>query len=118
MPPRLLYHYTDEAGLSAILASGVLLASTASRNPRDIRHGEGQYLTDLAPGELSPARLSRRLLGHPFAGHRFTHFPSIVTTGLDVRAGRDRIFVVPGSNPLPLAGRIVASGPVPVLMQS
>ena len=46
----ILYHYTDEKGLQGITSSGKLLPSTSSRNPRDVRYGNGQYFTDVTPG--------------------------------------------------------------------
>jgi hypothetical protein len=90
-----------------------LLASTAVRNPNDVRHGEGQYLTDIGPGALTPARLSRALVGHPFCGHRFCCFLAIETAGLRIIAARPGVFVVPGSIPLPISDRIRGYGHVP-----
>ncbi len=107
---RILYHYTDQAGLRGILASGVLRPSTAASSPRDVRYGDGQYLTDIQPGTMSAAQLSRALIGHPFLGHRFTHYVSIDVTGLTVVQGRRGVFVIPGNRPLGLRGRIVTHG--------
>jgi Domain of unknown function (DUF6881)/HYD1 signature containing ADP-ribosyltransferase len=61
-----LFHYTDAAGLDAILLTAQLLPSTGTRSPNDVRYGDGQYLTDIEPGTMTGAQLSRRLLGHPW----------------------------------------------------
>jgi RHS repeat-associated protein len=110
---RVLYHYTDEAGLKGITESKELRPSLQANNPKDVRYGEGQYLSDFAPGENTPAQLSREFLGQPFQGRRFTHYVEVDVTGLEVVQGRNGVFVVPGNKPLDLTGRIVGSGPVP-----
>jgi hypothetical protein len=110
---RVLYHYTDEAGVRGITESGELRPSLRANNPRDVRYGEGQYMSDFAPGTRTPAQLSREFLGQPFQGRRFTHYVEIDVTGLNVVQGRNGVFVVPGNQPLDLTGRIVGSGPVP-----
>lgn len=110
--PRTLYHYTDSDGLAGILTTGHLLASTVQRNPKDVRYGEGAYLSDIEPDTLSPARLSRRFLGHPFSSRRFTHYLEILVNGWEVIEGRPGVFVVPGPGPFDLSGRIVRSGEV------
>jgi hypothetical protein len=110
---RVLYHYTDEAGARGITGSGELRPSLRANNPRDVRYGEGQYLSDFAPGTKTPAQLSREFLGQPFQGRRFTHYVEIDVTDLNVVQGRNGVFVVPGNQPLDLTGRIVGSGPVP-----
>jgi hypothetical protein len=59
---------------------------------------------------MSSVRLSRRLLGNPFQGRRFTHFIEIDVTGLQIVQGRRHVFVVPNGQPLDVTGRIVRSG--------
>jgi RHS repeat-associated protein len=110
---RVLYHYTDEAGMTGITESGELRPSLRANNARDVRYGEGQYLSDFAPGTKTPAQLSREFLGQPFQGRRFTHYVEIDVTGLNAVQGRNGVFVVPGNQPLDLTGRIVGSGTVP-----
>ena len=66
-----LFHYTDGVGMQGILATQLLHPSTAAANPNDARYGDGQYLSDLPPGEKTPAQLSRLFLGQPFLGRRF-----------------------------------------------
>ena len=95
-----------------ILSSGQLLASTASANPNDARYGDGQYLSDVEPGRMTPAQLSRLFLGQPFQGRRFTHFIEMNVDGLAVRKGREHVFVVPGTLPLAVAGHVICSGEI------
>lgn len=66
--------YTDEAGQGGILDGGKLNPSLKSDSPKDARCGDGQYLTDIAPGTRSCARLSACFLGIPFQGRKFTHY--------------------------------------------
>ena len=106
----ILYHYTDESGLAGILSSGRLDASTRARNPRDVRYGDGQYLSDIPPGTKGPSQLSRHFLNLPFFGHRFTHYVAIEVEGLAWFEGRTGVFVIPNDQPLDLTGRIVGSG--------
>lgn len=105
-----LYHYTYAIGLAAILQTQSLWASTTAGNPRDVRYGNGQYLTDIPPATHTAAQLSRALFGHPFLGRRCTHFLEIDVTGLNVQSGRVGVFVIPNDQPLDLAGRIIRSG--------
>jgi hypothetical protein len=105
-----LYHYTDQAGHDAILRSNILLPSTTAGHPRDVRYGDGQYLTDIQPGTRTAAQLSRDLYGHPFLGRRCTHYLEIDVTGLNVRTGRPGVYVIPNNQPLDLTGRLVRSG--------
>ena len=109
--PVVLYHYTSAEGLRAILAAGLLQPSTAARNPADARYGDGQYLTDIPPGTMTPAQLSARFIRNPYQGRRFTHYLAINVTGLTVLQGRPHVFVVPNSQALDLTGRLLASGP-------
>ena len=105
-----LFHYTDEAGMNGILESGELNPSLRSVNPSDARYGNGQYLSDVKPGTMSCAQLSRCFIGQPFQASRFTNYVEINVDGLNVVEGRTGVFVVPGETPLDLSGRIVSSG--------
>lgn len=82
-----------------------------------MRYGDGQYLTDIAPGTRSPASLSRILIGFPFQARRFSHYVEIDATGLELIVGREGVLVVPGTDDLGLRDRIVSSGPVPSVTQ-
>jgi RHS repeat-associated protein len=110
--PSTLFHYTNESGLKGILDSGTLNPSLKAINPRDVRYGNGQYLSDVAPGAKTPAQLSRAFLGNPFQGARFTRYVEVDVRGLNVVQGRSGVFVIPGEDRLSLFGRIVSSGGV------
>jgi hypothetical protein len=99
--------------MTGITDSNEVLPSLQANNPKDVRYGEGQYLSEFAPGTKTPAQLSREFLGQPFQGRRFTHYVAIDVTGLDLLEGRNGVFVVPGNKPLDVTGRIVGSGPIP-----
>src|SRR5712692_2503620 len=103
-----LFHYTDQLGLAGILQTRVLLPSKATSQRRDVRYGDGQYLTDIAPGTMTPAQLSRALIGHPFRGSRFTHYVELDTNGLKVVCGRAGVFVIPNDQPLDLTCSVTA----------
>lgn len=105
-----LFHYTDEGGMKGILDSGELHPSLKSANPKDARYGDGQYLSDIQPGAKTCAQLSRCFLNQPFQGNRFTNYVEINVDGLQVVQGRANVFVVPGTEPLDLTGRIVSFG--------
>lgn len=108
--PATLFHYTDEAGMQGIVNSGKLNRSLRSVNPADARYGNGQYLSDIAPGTQTCAQLSRCFLGQPFQGQRFTNYVEVNVDGLQTVQGRANVFVVPGETPRDLAGRIVGFG--------
>ena len=108
----ILYHYTDAAGHRGILESGQIHASTRARNPRDVRYGDGPYLSDIPPGSKTSAQLSRESLNLPFFGSRFTHDVAIEVEGLGWSEGRPGVYLIPNERPLDVSGRIMASGPV------
>lgn len=109
-----LFHYTDKAGLEGILKTRLLHPSLVALNPADARYGDGQYFSDIVPGEASLSVLSRLFLGFPFQGRRFTHYVEVDLTELDVIFGRVGVFVVLNNDPLDLTNRILSSGPVPL----
>jgi HYD1 signature containing ADP-ribosyltransferase len=47
--PNRLYHYTTELGLLGIIKSKTLYPSLDRGDNTDVRYGEGQYFTNLAP---------------------------------------------------------------------
>lgn len=110
--PSRLYHYTNEAGLNGIVDSGQLKPSLKALNPNDVRYGNGQYLSDIPPGTMTPAQLSRQFINNPYQGARYTHFVEIDTAGLDIIQGRPGVYVVPNEVPLDLTGRLTNSGKV------
>jgi hypothetical protein len=105
-----LWHYTDAHGLHGIRQSLVLLPSLREANPKDARYGDGQYLSDVPPGSMSLAQLSRRLVGVPWQVRRFTHYVEVDVTGLARIECRSCVILIPGREPLQLDGRIVSWG--------
>jgi len=105
-----LYHYTSEEGLKGITSSNKLNPSLKANNPKDARFGDGQYLTDIAPGSKTSGQLSRQFFGIPFLTKRVSHYIEIDVSGLNVVKGRDGVYLVPNNNPLDLSGRIVRTG--------
>jgi len=96
--------------MSGILSSQIILPSLGKTNPNDIRHGEGQYFSDVQPGTMTGARLSRLFLGHPFRPLRFTHYVAVDLTGLPVISGRAYVYVLLGNVPLDVRGRVAGFG--------
>lgn len=109
---RNLYHYTDEAGLNGILNEGKLNPSLKARRPRDVKYGNGQYLTDIEPGTMKPEKLSKALVLNQHQTDKFTHYLEINPAGLNVIEGRPGVYVIPNEGPLDLNNRIVSSGKV------
>ncbi|MBE1532978.1 HYD1 signature containing ADP-ribosyltransferase family protein [Actinomadura algeriensis] len=105
-----LWHYTDTQGLCGIRYSSALLPSLRATNPKDARYGDGQYFSDVPPGSMPPDRLSRRLVGVPWLGRRFTHYVEVDMAGLTLVLCRRSIILVPGREPLGLSNRIVRWG--------
>ena len=108
-----LFHYTTEVGLQRILGSRQLNPSI--EGIRDARHGPGQYLTDIAPldilsGILTRAQVARRLFGQPWAGSKLDRYVEIDVTGLSVENPVPNVYLIRGTEPLDLAGRIVSAG--------
>ena len=79
-------------------------------NPNDARYGDGQYLSDIAPGTLRNGQLAYRFVRMGFSGARFSNYLEIDVTGLEVIEGRANVFVVPNSGPLDVSNRIVSWG--------
>jgi hypothetical protein len=102
-----LYHYTSEAGYSAIIESNVLNASIGTKNAR---YGTGQYFTDIAPSTMTMGQTSYRLYGVPWNSSRLSHFVKIETSGLNVVKNKPFNFLNPTTTPLNLNGRILGGG--------
>jgi len=107
---KTLYHYTGDNGLKGILNSKKLNPSLKANNPKDVRYGEGQYLSDIVPGTKTGGQLSRCFIGQPFQGNKFKNYVEIDVTGLTVQKGREGVFVIPNDKSLDLTGRIVNHG--------
>jgi HYD1 signature containing ADP-ribosyltransferase len=110
---KTLYHYTDETGHNSILEGKKLNPSLKAVRPRDVKFGNGQYLTDIPPGTMSPRDLSQALVNNSHQGGKFTHYLEINSDGLHVVKGREGVYVIPNEVPLDLNNRIVGSGKVP-----
>jgi len=108
--PEKLYHYTDNKGLDGILSSEKLNPSLKASNPNDARYGNGQYLSDIAPGTKTCAQLSRCFFNNPFQGKKVENYVEIDVRGLNAQKGRDGVYLIPGETPLDLTNRITGSG--------
>ncbi len=82
-----------------------------ANNPKDVRYGNGQYLSDIAPETKTPAQLAKQFINVPNK-YKYTHYMEIDVSGLEVIKGRDGVFVIPNETALDLTGRIVRSGKV------
>jgi hypothetical protein len=109
---RILYHYTTTVGRKAIVSSKKLRPSLKARHRKDIRFGEGQYLSDIVPGTRTPGQLSYLFLNDPRGWRRFTDYVAIDVTGLTVVQGRVGVFLIPNKVDLELKGRVVDHGEV------
>lgn len=106
---QILYHYTNEAGMNGIIKSGNLRPSLKALNPKDVRYGEGQYLTDIMPGTKTARQLSSSFIRVPNP-YKYTHYVGINVTGLNVQMGRDAVYVIPNTKVLDISKRIVNYG--------
>lgn len=79
--------------------------------PKDARHGDGQYLSDIKPEDTSPISLAVKFIRIPNK-YKYTHFLEIDVTGLPVIFGRKDVYVILNELPLDLTNRIVISGTV------
>ncbi|WP_405921831.1 putative T7SS-secreted protein [Streptomyces sp. NBC_00122] len=107
-----LYHYTNEAGYSGILESEELRASMKAQNSKDARFGDGQYLSNIAPGTKTLSQLSAAFIRVPWGGQRFTHYIEVDVSDLIVMRSVERpdVYVILNDGPLNIAGRIVGQG--------
>jgi HYD1 signature containing ADP-ribosyltransferase len=98
--PGILYHYTTEAGLLAIMESGVLRPSLDRGNNTDVKYGEGQYFTNISPdiitcesrsqmtstqvesGQISLRQLAGRIMAGTLTLNRFYYFLELDVSGL------------------------------------
>jgi hypothetical protein len=108
-----LYHYTNEAGMEGILTSQELRPSLWYEGTKDVRLGNGQYLSDIVPGYKTPSQSAQTFIRAPNK-YRFTNFVEVDVTGLRVIQGADRpsVFVIPSSTPLDVSTRILSNGKV------
>lgn len=107
----ILYHYTNPSGMEGILQTKVIKPSLKELNPKDVRYGNGQHLSDIIPGTKTPSQLGRQFINVPNK-HKYTHYVAIDVSGLDVIKGRDGVFVVRGDTDLDISYRIIGSGKI------
>ena len=107
----ILYHYTNQSGMEGILQTKTIKPSLKELNPKDVRYGNGQYLSDIVPGTKTPSQLGRQFINVPNK-YKYTHYVAIDVSGLDVIKGRDGVFVVRGDTDLDISDRIVGSGKI------
>lgn len=107
---KVMFHYTSEAGYHGILASKNIRPSLKANNPKDARYGEGQYVSDIAPGTKRSSQLSMIFFGIPWAGKRFTHHLNINVNGLDVIHGRKHVHLIKNTEPLDITNRLAGHG--------
>ena len=108
---KTLYHYTNEKGMNGIIESKKLNPSLKANNPKDARHGDGQYLSDIQPNTQTPISLAKKFIRYPNK-YKYTHYVEIDVTDLDVIQGREGVFVILNESPLDLTNRIISTGPV------
>jgi hypothetical protein len=106
----ILYHYTTKEGHDEILRTQVLLPSLRASNPKDARHGDGQYLSDIPPRLKRPGQLSYLFLNIPYQGRRFAYYIGLNVDGLNPIKGREYVWVIPNQQPLDISGRVVSHG--------
>ena len=58
----ILYYYTNLSGMEGILQTKVIKPSLKELNPKDVRYGNGQYLSDIVPGTKTPSQLGRQFI--------------------------------------------------------
>ncbi|GAB2833467.1 hypothetical protein GCM10022221_35450 [Actinocorallia aurea] len=111
-PPEKLYHYTTEDKMNKILDSKELWASTKAAKPQDAKLGDGQYLSDIAPGTKTLGQLARAFYGTPWGGRNFSHFIEIDVRGLPLVTAPDRpgVFLIPNDSALDITERILRFG--------
>ncbi|NJO83982.1 MAG: hypothetical protein HC828_15130 [Blastochloris sp.] len=129
--PTYLYHYTSVDRIQSIIASGLNPSVRDLNDPKsDAQWGDGQYLTDLTPEELSTVtrqQASAALFKSPWKwGAPPNALPQIgwikiKVRGLSVqrvaplfgqRFPQRSIYLIPGANALPLSSRVGGTGVV------
>lgn len=106
----ILYHYTDGAGYNGILASGSINPSKKILRPRDARHGDGVYLTDIYPNTISKEDLCYKLYNNENQLRNVEYYIGIDVTDLAIKLGKEHIYVYLTDNPLVITDRLVDAG--------
>jgi hypothetical protein len=72
-------------------------------------YGPGVYLSNIPPGTMTSRQLDQRFRSGQ-DDFRYDHYFTLDVTGLVVGRDRPDVFDVPTTEPLPIAGRVVAQG--------
>ncbi|MGW4806925.1 RHS repeat-associated core domain-containing protein [Kitasatospora sp. NPDC004272] len=127
-----LYHYTDEKGMQGILTSNIIKASRAE-GYEHTRHGEGVYLTDIAPtrvtaankqtlnpkdaqkGGISRNQLVGRIFGRATSPNwqRSNRWVAVDVSGIEFEVPVPNVMIIRTSEDLDVSGRITGSGTTP-----
>ncbi len=123
---QILYHYSDQSGVTGIVISQVIFASQADDRRAARGHGRpGQYFTDISPAEAatgSAYQLSRAIMTTPWLHDRVTHYVAVNVAGLLIENvgpvfsqtyGSKFIYLHNSTVPLSIEGRLEAWGAVP-----
>lgn len=95
--------------MNGILDSQMIRPSLESKNPKDVRHGEGQYFSDIKPGVKSSKDISVEFKNVPNL-YLYNHYIAVDVTGLDIKEGRENVFVNKTTNNLDISQRLVGWG--------
>lgn len=95
--------------MNGIVESKKWNPSLKANNPKDVRYGNGQYLSDIRPETTKLTSLVAKFIYYPNK-YKYTHYVEIDVTGLNVIQGRKGVFVIHNENPLDLTNRIVSAG--------
>ena len=81
---------TEEEAINIIIKA--LLPSLKANNPKDARHGDGQYFTDLNPALYTSSQIARRLINIPNQ-YKYTCYIAIDVTGLEIENPANNMFI-------------------------
>jgi HYD1 signature containing ADP-ribosyltransferase len=127
--PDILYHYTTESGLLAIMESGVLKPSLDRGNNTDVKYGEGQYFTNISPdiitcesrsqmtstqlesGQISLRQLAGRIMAGTLTLEKFYCFLELDVSRLKIdRTDEQCIYLHRSNTNLDVSTLIIRSG--------
>lgn len=69
--------------MNGIVESKKWNPSLKANNPKDVRYGNGQYLSDIRPETTKPTSLAAKFIRRPNR-YKYTHYAEIDMTGLKV----------------------------------
>ena len=80
---KTLFHYTNQKGMNGIVESKKWNPSLKANNPKDVRYGNGQYLSDIRPETTKPTSLAAKFIYYANR-YKYTHYVEIDVTDLNV----------------------------------